>query len=183
MAPIQVWRPKVKSENDGYFDFMFAEVRFLAGCASGAFQQLHLPFASREAPLSSSTAALHVQPTNALGKGVGYSDSAISKSMRTVEAPGEVATKLGEGLYVASKPPPAQVLPALAAAARFFPQGEARGAHPSPYRKRAQVHRRSLGWLAKRRSLLHGLSAHKPSSAAHRHSCSVAHLSPTALSP
>ena len=34
--------------------------------------------------------------------------------MRHVEAPGDVATKLGEGLYVAAAPPPTQVPPVKA---------------------------------------------------------------------
>jgi len=61
-----------------------------------------------------STRASHVatsapQPRNDLGVGVPLSDSAISKAMRTCETPGEVATKLGEGLYSAQQPPPAMV--------------------------------------------------------------------------
>ena len=47
--------------------------------------------------------------SNEIGKGVPCSDSALSRAMMTAEQPGLVALKKGEGLYVASAPPPAQV--------------------------------------------------------------------------
>ena len=69
----QVWRPKKKTDNDGYFDVHFA------------------------------------RPSNDYGAGVPLSDSATSEAMRRDDRPGDVATKLGEGLYVAQRPPPSQV--------------------------------------------------------------------------
>lgn len=49
------------------------------------------------------------QPTNEIGAGVPFSDSAISKSMRSSETDSQIATRKGEGLYVATTQPPSQV--------------------------------------------------------------------------
>jgi hypothetical protein len=50
------------------------------------------------------------KPKNDYGASVPLSDSATSRAMRLEESPGDVATKLGEGLYVAQQPPPHQVI-------------------------------------------------------------------------
>jgi len=50
------------------------------------------------------------KPKNDYGANIPLSDSATSRAMRLEESPGDVATKLGEGLYVAQQPPPSQVI-------------------------------------------------------------------------
>jgi hypothetical protein len=49
------------------------------------------------------------KPTNDIGAGVPFSDSAISKAMRSSETNSQIATRKGQGLYVASSQPPTQV--------------------------------------------------------------------------
>ena len=54
---------------------------------------------------------MFAKPGNDYGKGVGFSDSKISSSMMSGEAPGEIASKKGEGLYGATEAPPSQIPP------------------------------------------------------------------------
>lgn len=47
------------------------------------------------------------QESDQYGKGIGYSDSALSATVRNTESKGEIARKKGEGLYPMAPPAPA----------------------------------------------------------------------------